>query len=206
MPERLFKDERVATVTLRRDTRSDMKEKFPELVGYIAEVKAEKDRNFGCSGDGVFYRSLLSIGKTADAAVYRLTEELGLREEADERKGRIDISEDSVWIYDADGEEVVYWTKDMWIKDPTIVSMVAEAIDSFYRFGIEFVKQHYVKEVEIEPKCLPCLDRVRLVGPDGAEHRCYGYGHKSKVELKETICVGDDLPEKSPDWCPKRKA
>lgn len=148
MFERIFHDERVASIKIRKDTREHIKEQFPDLFGYIVIVEAKYGRNFGYSGDGVAHRTLVGVRKTVEEALDKLKFDLEVYEEGDTRPGRLDINEDYITVYDQDGEEIVCWSQEDWIKDPTLVAKIAQAIDSFYKMGVENVKAQYRKESE----------------------------------------------------------
>lgn len=51
--------------------------------------------------------------------------------------------------------------------------------------------------------CKECQDRLPMVNVISGEssQRCYGY--INGYELKKDICIGDNLPETNPEWCPK---
>lgn len=48
---------------------------------------------------------------------------------ADETNG-YDATEYGVYVYGRDGEEIVSWTGDEWIEDPSIVAAIVNAICS----------------------------------------------------------------------------
>lgn len=52
----------------------------------------------------------------------------------------IEITEDTIRIYDAENNEIVGWTKEEWRKDEDVVLSIANAIDIFYTEGQDFLK------------------------------------------------------------------
>jgi|GEM_PF-4715347 len=57
-----------------------------------------------------------------------------------EAKGRIEMTDDELRIYDQNDQEIVIWTQDQWIDDPSLVLSMVNAVHILHTQGPEFLK------------------------------------------------------------------
>lgn len=54
----------------------------------------------------------------------------------------VTLDEDSIYITDDHGEEVVMWTEQEWVDEPNVVLSIANAIKIYYEEGADKLRSY----------------------------------------------------------------